>query len=162
MEAVPPGSDQLPSWESRKSSEHAHASRGYTTQCDEGRRGGWGGVGEAEVRGEEGERAAFNIILGSGFNSVCVPVPIYCYLSGRQAAFHSCVITPQGGDQKYARQRNAPLCTLPGKATTFVGCSDGDERRGAPAQTRAQARGAFIDFQGRRKRRFPRNVTKIL
>lgn len=119
-------------------------------------------MGEGEVRGEEGERAAFNIILGSGFNSVCVPVPIYCYLSGRQAAFHSCVITPQGGDQKYARQRNAPLCTLPGKATTFVGCNDGDERRGAPAQTRAQARGAFIDFQGRRKRRFPRNVTKIL
>lgn len=74
MEAVPPGSDQLPSWESRKSSEHAHTSRGYTTQCDEGRRGR-GGVGEGEVRGEEGERAAFNIILGSGLIRFVFPFP---------------------------------------------------------------------------------------
>lgn len=56
MEAVPPGSDQLPSWESRKSSEHAHASRGYTTQCDERRRGdgaGWGRVKFGVRRGRE-------------------------------------------------------------------------------------------------------------
>lgn len=54
MEAVPPGSDQLLTWESRESSEHAHASRGYTAQRDEGRLGeewaGSGGVGEGEVK----------------------------------------------------------------------------------------------------------------
>lgn len=60
METAPPGSDQLPSWESRKSSEHAHASRGYTAQCDEGRLGGsgrglagWGNVKSGVTRGRE-------------------------------------------------------------------------------------------------------------
>lgn len=73
MEAFPPGSDQLPSWESRKSSEHAHASRGYTAQRDEGR-WGWRGGGRL-VQGEEGERTAFNIILGSGLIRFVFPFP---------------------------------------------------------------------------------------
>lgn len=37
--------------------------------------GGAGGVGEGEVRGEEGERAAFNIILGSGLIRFVFPFP---------------------------------------------------------------------------------------
>lgn len=75
------------------------------------------GEGEAEAGGEgRGWRTAFNIILGSNLIrfvfSYLVHVSIYCYLSARAAAFYSCVIMPQGGDQKYARQCNAPLCIL--------------------------------------------------
>lgn len=108
MEAFPPGSDQLPSWGKPQSSEYAHASRGYTAWRNEESGGGrgrsfWGG-------------AAFNIILGSNLIrfvfSYLVHVSIYCYLSARAAAFYSCVIMPQGGDQKYAWQCNAPLCML--------------------------------------------------
>lgn len=112
-------------------------------------------MGEGEVRGEEGERAAFNIILGSGFNSVCVPVPIYCYLSGRQAAFHSCVITPQGGDQKYARQRNAPLCTLPGKATTFVGLQRRGREERSSGANKSTGAWSFYRFSGSEKKTLP-------
>lgn len=69
------------------------------------------GEGEAEAWGG---RTAFNIILASNLIrfvfSYLAHVSIYCYLSARAAAFYSCVIMPQGGDQKYARQCNAPLC----------------------------------------------------
>lgn len=55
MEAYPPGSDQLLSWERHTLRSTPGASRGYTTQLSE----------ERGREGERGERTPFDITLGS-------------------------------------------------------------------------------------------------
>lgn len=137
-------------------------------------KGDWGGVSGVRQRGgkvnsglggQRGEREQLLILYYSWlwFNSVCVPVPIYCYLSGRQASFHSCVITPQGGDQKYARQRKVQVCTLPEKsasASSVLTTGSGQVELWRKQQHRHVE--LLWIFRGQRKRRFHCNVTKTL
>lgn len=69
MEAFPPGSDQLLSWEKHTLRSTPSASRGYTTQSSEER--------------ERGERTPFDITLGSNLIQLSVHISVYSYLCGR-------------------------------------------------------------------------------
>lgn len=76
MEAFPPGSDQLPSWENH--------SLGSTPMPA-------GDTLHSAMKRERKERTAFDIILGSNLIQFEFSYPthsrMYCYLSGRLRSF---------------------------------------------------------------------------
>lgn len=89
MEAYPPGSDQLLSWESHTLRSTPSASRGYTTQQSEKRRGG--------VEG----RVHFDITFGSSVIQCEFSYPFACIvwqLCLRGCRLYSCVIFYHKGE----------------------------------------------------------------
>ncbi len=102
MEAFPPGSDQLLSWESHTLRSTPAASRGYTAQ-------------RSEESGRE-ERTPFDITLGSNliqfgfsypFTFPCIPISV------RHAEVsYSCVISYHKGESSNNHSCTVSLCLL--------------------------------------------------